>query len=69
MATTYQLLNVTSEDKQKSQKQKQTYMQEKKNETAKFSEPTDPRGFFLSKLDKARENYIFSNLRSPLRIQ
>ena len=33
-------------------------MQEKKNETTKFSEPTDPRGFFLSKLDKAREKYI-----------
>ena len=44
-------------------------MQEKKNDATKFSEPTDPRGFFLSKLDKAREKYIFSNLRSPLRIQ
>ena len=40
----------------------------KKNETTKFSEPTDPGGFFLSKLVKAREKYIFSNLRSALRI-
>ena len=44
-------------------------MQEKKKETTKFSEPTDPGGFFLSKLVKAREKYIFSNLRSALRIQ
>ena len=43
-------------------------MQEKKNEITKFSEPTDPGGFFLSKLVKTREKYIFSNLRSTLRI-
>ena len=35
MVTTYQLLNATSEEK-KSQKQRQTYMQEKKSETTKF---------------------------------
>ena len=59
MVTTYQLLNVTWEEKQKSQKQKQTYMQEKKMKQLNSVSRLTPEVFSYQSLTKL-EKCIYS---------